>query len=218
MPFYASVVLDVDSTLCGIEGIDFLARRRGPEIGAQIEEVTARAMRGEVSLERVYGERLALIQPTVADLEALQHAYVNALASDAEAGIRAMRAAGVRLALVSGGIREAIEPLAASLGFASDELHAVAISFDGRGRYVGYDVASPLASQRGKSQVVGALISEHRLTRPVLAVGDGATDVCMRDVADAFAAYVGFARRDNVVAHADLVVESFAQIAHVCLG
>src|SRR5205085_3697398 len=55
---FASVVLDVDSTLCGIEGIDVLAMRRGPEVGRRIAEITDRAMRGEIALERVYGERL----------------------------------------------------------------------------------------------------------------------------------------------------------------
>ena len=42
---FASVVLDVDSTLCGIEGIDFLAARRGPDVGERIAELTDRAMR-----------------------------------------------------------------------------------------------------------------------------------------------------------------------------
>ena len=218
MPAFASVVLDVDSTLCGIEGIDFLGRRRGEEVGTRIEEVTARAMRGELSLEQVYGERLALIRPTVQDLEALKQAYASALADGAAAAIRAMRVAGVRIALVSGGIRQAIQPLATSLGFAERELHAVSISFDERGNYRAYDKASPLASQRGKSRVVGALVTEGGFPRPVLAVGDGATDVFMRETADAFAAYVGFARRESVVARADLVVESFADLTQVVLG
>ena len=214
---YASVVLDVDSTLCGIEGIDLLARRRGDELGRRIEALTDRAMRGELPLDRVYGERLALIQPTTEDIEALHRAYVDALAPGATEAIRSMRAAGVRLALVSGGIRQAIQPLAAALGFGEDELHAVALSFDEHGRYHGYDTSSPLATQRGKKQVVEALLGAG-FSRPLLAVGDGSTDVFMRESADAFAAYVGFARRENVVARADIVLASFAQLAQLVLG
>ena len=56
---FSSVVLDVDSTLCGIEGIDFLAARRSAEVGAQIARVTERAMQGELPLEEVYGAELA---------------------------------------------------------------------------------------------------------------------------------------------------------------
>ena len=33
---YRSVILDVDSTLCAIEGIDWLAAQRGPEVAARI--------------------------------------------------------------------------------------------------------------------------------------------------------------------------------------
>lgn len=214
---YASVVLDVDSTLCGIEGIDLLARRRGDELGRRIEALTDRAMRGELPLDRVYGERLALIQPNIEDVEALQRAYREALAPGATEAIHSMRAAGVRIALVSGGIRQAIQPLAATLGFSDEEVHAVALSFDEQGRYHRYDTSSPLATQRGKEQVVGALLSTG-FPRPLLAVGDGSTDVFMRESADAFAAYVGFARRENVVARADVVLTSFAQLADLVLG
>ena len=65
---------------------------------------------------------------------------------------------------------------------------------------------------------MGTLLAEGRLPRPLLAVGDGSTDVAMRDVADAFAAFTYFARRDAVVARADLEIASFAQLARVVLG
>ena len=210
---FASVVLDVDSTLCGIEGIDFLAARRGAEVGREIAQVTERAMRGEVRLESVYGERLGLIRPTVGDLDALRDAYVRTLAPGARESIAAMRAAGVQLMLVSGGIWQAIQPVARSLGFADEELNAVALRFDTIGQYASFDAASPLTRQTGKAEIVGALIDGGRLPRPVLAVGDGSTDIPMRDVADAFAAFVGFARRESVVAKADLEIGTFAELA-----
>ena len=215
---FASVVLDVDSTLCGIEGIDFLAKRRGPEVGARIADLTDRTMRGEIALEEVYGERLAVIRPTTADLMALREAYALSLAPGAADAIRAMREAGVGLALVSGGIRQAIEPVAHALGFADGELAAVSISIGPDGQYESYDRESPLATQRGKSAVVASLLAGGRLARPLLAVGDGSTDVFMREHADAFAGFVGFARRDNVVAEADLLLESFDQLASVVLN
>jgi phosphoserine phosphatase len=63
-PRFASVVIDVDSTLSGIEGIDWLAALRGPEMAAKISALTDRAMRGEITLDAVYGERLKMIAPT----------------------------------------------------------------------------------------------------------------------------------------------------------
>ena len=217
-PRFRALVLDVDSTLCGIEGIDFLAGRRGAEMGARIAEVTERAMHGAIPLESVYGERLRLIRPTRDDLAALAGAYRASLADGAAGAIATMRAARVRIVLVSGGIREAILPVARELGFADDELVAVSVVCDGDGGYVGFDTVSPLVTQRGKVVVVRGLIEQKRLPRPVLAVGDGATDVAMRDAADAFAAYTGFASRQPVVDAADFTLGSFDEVARVVLG
>ena len=60
-PRFCSVVLDVDSTLCALEGIDWLARQRGGEIATRIAAVTEQAMNGEIPLEAVYGRRLEIV-------------------------------------------------------------------------------------------------------------------------------------------------------------
>lgn len=216
MPF-ASLILDVDSTLCGIEGIDFLAARRAPAVAVEIARLTERAMDGAITLDEIYGTRLALVCPGADDLRALAHAYAESLAPGAESAIRTLRGRGVRLALVSGGIHQAIWPVARSLGFAEDDVHAVRLLFDEAGAYAGYE-PSPLATQPGKIEVARALLAAGRLARPVLAAGDGATDLAMRPALDAFAAFVGFARREPVVRGADHVVESFAELVEVVLG
>lgn len=213
-PRFASVVLDVDSTLSGIEGIDWLAALRGPEMAARIADLTDRAMRGDVTLDSVYGERLKMIGPTRREVDALGTRYVEAIAPGAEAAIGALRHAGIAIALVSGGLREAIAPLARRVGVGGHGLSAVSIRFDADGHYAGYDERSPLATQQGKAQVVRQLA----LGAPVLAVGDGATDLAMRPVVAAFGAYTGFVRRDPVVREADFTIESFAQLEALVLG
>jgi phosphoserine phosphatase len=125
-----------------------------------------------------------------------------------------MRAEGVTVALVSGGVREAILPLARELGLPAAAVHAVSVRFDASGAYAGYDEKSPLSTQTGKESIVRDL----DLPRPLLAVGDGATDAAMRGVADAFAAYTGFVRRAAVIAAADLEVPSFDRLAEVVLA
>src|SRR5260221_7193722 len=55
---FASIILDVDSTLCGVEGIDWLPAARGADVSERVEELTRRAMAREVALDSVYGERL----------------------------------------------------------------------------------------------------------------------------------------------------------------
>ena len=218
MPAYASVVIDVDSTLCGVEGIDFLAARRGPEVTARIVALTDKAMNGEIPLEAIYGHRLTTIRPTRGDIAALATEYERTVAPGAADAIAAMRAAGVRLALVSGGIREAIVPVARTLGFAGADVHAVSLRFDDAGNYLDFDRSSPLTTQPGKPVLVAALIGDGRLSRPILAVGDGATDAKLAGVVNTFAAYTGFARRANVVAVADLDVASFDKLAQLVTG
>ena len=211
MTRFRSVFLDVDSTLCGVEGIDFLAQRRGPDVAARVAAATERAMRGEIALDAVYGERIALVRPGREDLIALARAYADALAPDAVEAIAFLRRVGVHVALVSGGIRQAILPVARELGFALDDVHAVDVVLDGGGGYWSYDAGSPLTRQDGKRDVVAAAIAGGG-ARPARAVGDGSTDVAMRDACDALAAFTGFARRDVVVRAADHEVASFEDL------
>jgi HAD superfamily phosphoserine phosphatase-like hydrolase len=218
VPTFASVVIDVDSTLCGVEGIDFLAERRGPDVGRRIVELTDLAMKGEIPLESVYSERLTIVRPGLEDIRALATAYMESVAPGAPEAIATMRAAGARLALVSGGILQAILPVARELGFGADEVHAVSLRFASDGSYAAIDEPAPLATQRGKPDVVSRLLETGRLVRPLLAVGDGATDAMLVGVADQFAAFTGFARRESVVARADLETRSFDELKRQVLG
>jgi phosphoserine phosphatase len=211
---FASVVLDVDSTLCGVEGIDWLAGRRGAEAGARIADLTDRAMNGELALDAVYGERLGVVRPTRDDLDALAAEYERSLAPGAEAAIARMRGAGRRVVLVSGGIRNAILPVAHRLGIDDTDVHAVGVLVDDGGDYQTYDAHSPMTTAEGKRSLVEAL----GLPRRLVAVGDGATDLAIRPVADAFFAFTGFVRRDAVVAGADAVVDSFDQLVELVLA
>jgi phosphoserine phosphatase len=211
---FASVVLDVDSTLCGIEGIDWLAALRGSDVGAKVTELTNQAMRGRTPLDSVYGERLELVKPTRDEVAMLANVYVSALAPGAARVVRRLRDAGRRIVLVSGGLRDAILPVAERIGVAEADVHAVGARFSELGDYEGHDAASPLATAAGKRAVVESLALAPR----VLAVGDGATDLAIRPVVDAFAAFTGFVRRDAVVDDADFIVESFDQLLDLVLA
>jgi phosphoserine phosphatase len=213
-PQFASVVLDVDSTVSAIEGIDWLAARRGPELAREVTAMTDRAMRGEIALDAVYGDRLALIQPTRAEVDALAEAYLATVAPGAGGVIGRLLGAGVRVVLVSGGLREAILPTARALNLADDDVHAVGVRFARDGTYAGFDERSPLATQGGKPRVVEALA----LPAPVLAVGDGSTDLAIRPVVQAFAAFTGFVAREPVVLGADHVIDSFARLEALVLA
>jgi len=75
--------------------------------------------------------------------------------------------------IVSGGLRQAILPLATYLGLPKSHVHAVDIYFNEDGSYRNYDLNSPLARTGGKAVVVGTLKGQCSLVM----VGDGKTDL-----------------------------------------
>lgn len=209
---FTAVVFDCDSTLAAIEGIDELAG----EHAAAVRDLTDRAMRGEIALEEVYGRRLELIRPTRARVEALGEAYVRALVPDARETVAALLALGRTVRVVSGGLRPPVEAVSAALGLGAEAVAAVGIDFGDDGAYRGFEAASPLARSGGKETVLRAW----GLPRPVLLVGDGATDLEARPAVDAFAAYMGVIHRPAVAAGADVVLRepSLAPVLALAVG
>ncbi|MGH7553843.1 MAG: HAD-IB family phosphatase [Longimicrobiales bacterium] len=209
-----TVIFDCDSTLSAIEGIEALADTHK----AEIERLTEAAMGGSIPFEDVYGRRLALVRPTRARVEALAYEYAGALAADARDVLAALRAEGITIGLVSGGLRPAVEGLARELGIDTQNVAAVDIYFDAAGNYAGFDAGSPLWRSGGKAELLGSW--RDRLRAPVMLVGDGVTDLEARPVIDVFIAFTGFVERPAVVTGADIVVRgrSLAPILPLALG
>jgi phosphoserine phosphatase len=210
---FNSVIFDVDSTLSAVEGIDWLAAQRGPEIEAWSAGLTERAMQGEIPIEAVYGERMRIVKPTLLEIEQLGKVYVERMATGAAETIAELRANNVEVIMVSGGLREAILPLAKELGVDQKNVHAVSVFFGQDGTYAGFDDSSLLTRQSGKRTIVGQM----DLKGPILAVGDGMTDCEIKAVVQGFAAFVEFTRREAVIERADYVVENFDQLRDLIL-
>jgi phosphoserine phosphatase len=201
---FAAVVFDCDSTLVSIEGIDELAGTHAAEVRA----LTDAAMDGSVPLDEVYGRRLDLIRPTRALVEALGRRYVETLVPGARACVASLLAAGIEVRVLSGGLRPAVLTVALELGLQPAAVAAVDIHFDPAGAYAGFDTGSPLARSDGKAEEIAAWA----LPRPILLVGDGATDLEARPAVDAFAAFVGVVHREPVAAAADHVVHTIDEV------
>jgi HAD superfamily phosphoserine phosphatase-like hydrolase len=208
------VCFDVDSTLAAIEGVDWLADRRGADVAAESHALTAQAMDGQLPIEAVYARRLARIRPTAAELALLAHAYLDTLQPGMERLVATLLALDCQVHLVSGGFRQAIRPLARALGVPEAQLHAVTLAPDpADGTYSLLDGPQPLATQAGKPAVVRALA----LPAPAAMVGDGSTDAAVRDVVDTFIAYTGVVHRPAVVACAHQVAPSVTALVPLLL-
>jgi phosphoserine phosphatase len=210
---FKSIVFDVDSTLSGIEGIDWLASRRGPEVEAWSAALTERAMNGKIPIEAVYSERMKKVKPQRTEIEELGRIYIDRIAPGAREVFRDLHARGIEAVMVSGGLREAILPLARELGVDERRVYAVSVYFDAAGQYAGFEEQSPMTRQHGKRITV----RDMGLRGPILAVGDGVTDSEIKPVVDGFAAFTGFTRREPVIQHADFVIENFDQLRALVL-
>lgn len=206
---FATVIFDVDSTLAAIEGIDWLAELRGPDVARECADLTARAMAGEMPIEAVYLRRLREIAPSAHELDMLAEAYRAAVQPGAVELIAALHDAGCDVHMLSGGLRAALLPLARDFGLEPSHVHAVVLKPDASGRFVAFAGEQPLATQQGKAIVLASL----QLARPSVIIGDGSTDAAARGVTDGFIAYTGVARRPAVVAVADAEASSFPALA-----
>jgi phosphoserine phosphatase len=163
---YATVILDVDSGISRIDGLAWLAARRGDVVSHRVAALAPRIRAGDA---HAYAECLSAIRPRREEVDALARAYVDALAPDSVDAIARLRRDGVRVVVVSRGLRHAMYRLAYRLAIDLDDVHAVDVRFDALGAYIGFDYASPLTSAEARR----AFLAQLDVERPVLVVGDG---------------------------------------------
>lgn len=181
---FGLLVMDMDSTLIGIECIDEIADLAG--VKPQVEEITAAAMRGELDYTESLRRRTALLRGL--DPAAFQQVYDRRLTLNpgAERLLSAMRAAGLKLMLVSGGFTFFTDRLQQRLGFDYSTSNTVEVA---DGRLTG-QVLGEVVDAAGKAAALNRVRSELGLTRDqVIAVGDGANDLKMMAAAGISFAY-----------------------------
>ena len=166
------ICFDCDSTLSKIEGIDELARRVG--LGEEMSKLTDLAMNGIVPLEAVYERRLSLIQPDQNSIDWLADLYIAEIVEGVNEVFAALLAQDKTVHIISGGLRQAILPLAKYLGLPENQVHAVDIYFNDNGSYDTYDLNSPLARTGGKAEICRQLLNAQD---SLVMIGDGKTDM-----------------------------------------
>jgi phosphoserine phosphatase len=171
------VVLDVDSTLIRDEAIDVLAERAG--VGAEVAAITARAMAGELDFAASLRARVELLAGmSAADLATVRDSLQ--LTAGARTFVRTLRRLGYHVGVVSGGFTFVTERFVEELRLdfaAANELEVVDGVVTGR-------VVGEILDRAGKAR---ALIRfAERFDVPLsqtVAVGDGANDIDMLEVA-----------------------------------
>ena len=168
------LAMDMDSTLITIECIDELGDFAGRK--AEVAEITAQAMRGELDYPQSLRRRVALLQGL--DASVLERVYAERLrlTPGAEALVAKCKAHGVKLLLVSGGFSFFTERLRARLGLdytLSNRLEIASGKLTGE---VLGEIVDAHAKARRFAEVMQELGADQAQT---LAMGDGANDLKM---------------------------------------
>ena len=197
------ICFDCDSTLSEIEGIDVLAERAG--CGAEMAALTNAAMNGEVSLESVYAQRLSLIKPDRQAIDWVADLYIEKIVQGVEQVFQQLHAEGRQVHIISGGLKQAILPLAEKLNVAPENVHAVEVLFASNGDYLDFNQQSPLARNGGKADICTQL---NHANLKMAIVGDGNTDMEAKKAGAYCIGFGGVVAREIVRQQADVFVDA----------
>ena len=167
------IVMDVDSTLINEEVIDLLGDEAG--IGAQVADITARAMRGELDFRAALAERVALLAGLPVSVLDAVRARVS-FTPGARELVAAAHARGWKVGVVSGGFHEVVDGLVAEAGI---DL-ALANRLEARDGNLTGKTAGPIVTRELKLEALRRWAGELGVPMErTVAIGDGANDIPM---------------------------------------
>lgn len=178
------LISDMDSTMITVECIDELADYAG--IKDQIAEITERAMLGELDFEEALKGRIALLKGL--DESAIEKCLDERvqIMPGAQTLVRTMRKFDAATILVSGGFTSFAEPVANIIGFERSEANVLGIE----GNQLTGLLDGPIVDSARKAELLNqSMQSSGYGSSDCLAVGDGANDIPMIELAGLGVAY-----------------------------
>ena len=189
------LVMDMDSTAIQIECIDEIAKLAGT--GDMVSAITERAMRGELDFSQSLRQRVATLKDAPEGIlqEVKQHLP---LMPGLVETVKELKNHGWKVAIASGGFTYFAEVLQQKLGLdfiAANQFEII------DGKLTG-NVQGTIVDAQYKAQTLQQLAQQfHIATENTVAIGDGANDLAMMQVADVGVAY-----------HAKPKVQQLAQV------
>lgn len=171
------ICFDMDSTLIKTEVIDELADRAG--VGSEVRAITESAMRGEIDFKESFTRRVSLLKGL--DEKVMKEIAENLPIMDgAERLFGVLKKSGFKIAILSGGFTYFGEYLKKRFGI--DYVYANNLEIvNGKltGRFTG-----DIVDGRRKAELLNLIAQvEHIELEQVIAVGDGANDLPMLNLA-----------------------------------
>ena len=171
------VVFDMDSTLVQVEVIDELAKKAG--VGDQVAAITESAMRGELDFRQSLRHRLALLKG-LPESSLAEVADELPLSDGAERLIQNLKRFGYKIAILSGGFTYFGRRLQERFGLD----YVFANELEIRDGVVTGQVVGEIVDGQKKADLLQAIALQERISlQQVIAVGDGANDLPMLNLA-----------------------------------
>ncbi|MDF0590927.1 phosphoserine phosphatase SerB [Candidatus Methanocrinis natronophilus] len=167
------IVFDMDSTIVDFETINQMAQFAG--VDREVEEITKRAMNGELDFVEALRSRVRLLEGT--PLEALEEIAKNIqLTQGSEELISHLKEVGYKTALISGGFTYFTDILKERLGFDYTFANVLEIK-DG---VLTGEIEGEIIDGAAKGRIVNDLARLEGISPDsIVAVGDGANDCLM---------------------------------------
>ena len=171
------ICFDMDSTLIRTEVIDELADRAG--VGAEVRDITERAMRGEIDFRESFTERVALLKGL--DVNVMEDIAINLpITEGLDRMMTILKRVGYKTAILSGGFTYFGNSLRSRFGF--DYVYANELEVENgklTGRYTG-----EIVDGKRKAELLRLLCQFENIDiQQSVAVGDGANDLQMLSTA-----------------------------------
>ena len=182
---YRLILFDVDSTLIKQEVIDLLADKSGH--GNEVQQITARAMRGEIDFAQALSKRVSLLKGLPESVFAEVLSQIS-FAEGFDELFSYLRKNGFLVGAVSGGFHNVLDKLFAQLQL--DFLKANVLEVVD-GKLTGKITAAPV-DRIAKAQALREFAVLHKIElENTVAVGDGANDIDMIELAGLGVSYMG---------------------------
>jgi phosphoserine phosphatase len=179
------ILFDVDSTLIKQEVIDLLADKSGH--GNEVQQITARAMRGEIDFAQALSKRVSLLKGLPESVFAEVLSQIS-FAEGFDELFSYLRKNGFLVGAVSGGFHNVLDKLFAQLQL--DFLKANVLEVVD-GKLTGKITAAPV-DRIAKAQALREFAVLHKIElENTVAVGDGANDIDMIELAGLGVSYMG---------------------------
>jgi D-3-phosphoglycerate dehydrogenase / 2-oxoglutarate reductase len=205
-------VIDFDSTVTQVEGLDELAaialkgQADGAEVVKKIKALTDAGMSGEISFSEALKSRIELLKANKSHIEILIDFLKTKISDSFLRNKSFLKEYNADIYIVSSGFKEFILPITQSLGLKDENVYANTFTFDEEGNITGVDQSNVLAQTGGKIKLMESL----KFDGHVSVIGDGYTDFEIKKAgfADRFYAFTENVERPKVVAEADFAIKS----------